>query len=90
MRRGDRTVYIASGSPKDLAALQKAGVAASLLDDNTAGQPGTTGSAYYLVDASAENAAELAAAAGDVLFNGTTTLLVRTVYRTVNSPLSSS
>ena len=78
VEEGDRTVYIASGSPKDLAALQKAGVAASLLDDNTAGQPGTTGSAYYLVDASADNAPELAAAAGEVLFNDTTTLLVRT------------
>ncbi len=73
-----RTVYIASGSPKDLVALQKAGAAATLLDDNTAGQPGTTGSAYYLVDGSAENAAQLAAAAGDVLFSGATTLLVRT------------
>ena len=78
VEEGDRTIYVASGSPKDLSALQKAGVAATLLDDNTGGQPGTTGSAYYLVDASAENAAELAAAAGDVLYTGATALLVRT------------
>ncbi len=78
IEEGDRTVFVASGSPKDFAALQKAGVAATLLDDNTAGQPGTAGSAYYLVDASAENAVELATAAGDVLFSGATALLVRT------------
>ena len=73
IEEADRTVFIASGSPKDLAALQAAGTAVNVLDDNTAGQPGTTGSAYYLVDATAENAAELAGQAGDVLFTGATT-----------------
>ncbi len=78
IEEADRTVFIASGSPKDLAALQAAGTAVNVLDDNTAGQPGTTGSAYYLVDATADNAAELAGQAGDVLFTGATMLLVRT------------
>jgi hypothetical protein len=78
IEESDRTVFIASGSPKDFAALQASGIAVVVVDDNTAGQPGTAGSAYYLVDATAEHAAELSGQVGDVLFTGSALLLVRT------------
>lgn len=86
IEEAQRMVFIASGSPKDLAALQGAGLAVAVLDPNTAGDPGGAPGIYYLVDATAAGAdagaptaTDQATAAGaSVLYTGPTTLLVRT------------
>ncbi len=67
----EQTLFVASGSTVDVAALQAAGAELSVLDENSAG------SVYYWVDASAENAGALAAQVGDILVQRPGLLLVR-------------
>lgn len=77
-------LYVASGTRADYDALAAAGADVQLLDAGAQGALGAAGAdgaaarpVYYLVDATAENAAALAAAVGEVLWSNPAVLLVR-------------
>lgn len=78
IERAEQVVFVASGTGEDVAALMAAGDAVQVLDQETQGAGAEGDDVYYLVDGLAENAAALAAEAGEVLWDGSSLLLVRT------------
>ena len=74
----DQTIFVASGAGEDVALLLAAGTAVQVLDGDSQAMGDEVDNAYYLVDGSADSAAALAAEAGEVLWAGSSLLLVRT------------